>query len=43
MNTAGGDVLGGANTAAQNALNGSISGAGNNAGTAQDGGQDQTA
>jgi hypothetical protein len=36
-------VLGGANTAAQNGLQGAMSGAGNHAGTAQNGGQAQAA
>jgi hypothetical protein len=43
VNIAGGNVLGGANNAAQNAFNGGLSGAGNNAGTNQMGGQAQQA
>jgi hypothetical protein len=43
VNTAGGDVKGGDNSANQTGLNGALSGAGNKAGTTQDGeGQSQS-
>ena len=42
VNIAGGDIWGGDNSANQFALNGALSGAGNNAGTTQNGTQTQT-
>ena len=42
MNISGGDITGGDNSANQFVLNGALSGAGNNAGTTQNGTQSQT-